>query len=280
MALESTTTIEGLNSSYPASTDAISAGDDHIRLVKSAILASFPSVDQAVQCIHVKATAPSTNVAAGLIWFDSTDDVLKLRNEANNAWVSLPISPLTSWKIMGSATVGWTLPTADGTSGQFLKTNGAGALSWGSDASYTNVVTKISHFEDSTGTSVRSASWTDIYSFTYTKLSSTSSLTFMINVFAGLWNYGTLANGEMRLYDVDNSARIGAFDLDAAGQWNNLGASASNNNEVRSITSWSAQESTPLSSGSKSFKLQGNMNQPSSGGMAVDDISVIVLESE
>ena len=84
----------------------------------------------------------------------------------------------------------------------------------------------------------------------------------------------------MRLYNAGTAAMIGTFDWDAAGQWNNLGASASANNEVRAITSWSAKDSTPLSDTTHSFKLQGNMNQQSSGGMAVDDLSVMVMEIE
>ena len=144
----------------------------------------------------------------------------------------------------------------------------------------TEPIVKVQLFEDSTGTSIRSASWTDMFTFSYTKVSATSNLYFNMNVFAGLWNYGTLATGEMRLYNAGTAAMIGTFDWDAAGQWNNLGASASANNEVRAITSWSAKDSTPLSDTTHSFKLQGNMNQPSSGGMAVDDLSVMVMEIE
>ncbi len=44
MALESTTYINGLVVTNPTGTDARSQGDDHIRLVKSAIKATFPSL--------------------------------------------------------------------------------------------------------------------------------------------------------------------------------------------------------------------------------------------
>ena len=82
------------------------------------------------------------------------------------------------------------------------------------------------------------------------------------------------------LWDNDNSARIGSFDWDGAGNWNNMGTSASDNNEVYGITSWSAKESTPLAAGTKNLKLRVQMNQPSSGGAAVDDLSVLVMEVE
>lgn len=194
MALESATYISGLNSSNPASGDAVSFGDDHIRLCKSTILASFPSVDQAVQCIHVKASAPTTNVAAGLLWFDSASNVLKLRNEANDAWVTLPLSPETSYKIMGSATVGWTLPTADGTSGQLLKTNGAGALDWATDSDVGRVIA-VTHAVQTNSSTLRSDTYVDTgWSITHNKVSASSYLLIHVdglnNVFSS-WDGGS-----------------------------------------------------------------------------------------
>ena len=188
MGLESTTYLSGLNSSFPASGDAISQGDDHIKLVKSTLLASFPSVDQAVQCIHVKATAPSTSVQSGMLWFDTTTDTLKLRNEANDAWVSLPISPATSWKIMGSATVGWTLPTADGTAGQLLKTTGAGALTWADDSD-TGRVIAVTHAVMASTSSLRSDTYIDTgWSITHDKQVATSYLLIHVDGFQDIFS--------------------------------------------------------------------------------------------
>lgn len=48
MALETATFIDDLNSANPAATDSIGQADDHIRLIKSAIKATFPNVDAAV----------------------------------------------------------------------------------------------------------------------------------------------------------------------------------------------------------------------------------------
>ena len=48
MALETGTYINSLNASNPVSTDPISAADDHIRLTKSTIKATFPSITGAV----------------------------------------------------------------------------------------------------------------------------------------------------------------------------------------------------------------------------------------
>ena len=48
MSVESATYINGLDSSKPASTDAISEGDDHLRLLKSTVKATFPNLTGAV----------------------------------------------------------------------------------------------------------------------------------------------------------------------------------------------------------------------------------------
>ena len=48
MALESATYINGLVAANPTATDPKSQGDDHIRLLKSTIQATFPSITGAV----------------------------------------------------------------------------------------------------------------------------------------------------------------------------------------------------------------------------------------
>ena len=54
MALESTTYINGLVATNPAGTDARSQGDDHIRMVKSAVKATFPNITGAVTATHTE----------------------------------------------------------------------------------------------------------------------------------------------------------------------------------------------------------------------------------
>ena len=54
MALESGTYIDSLNSSNPASTDALSAADDHLRLIKSTVKSTFPNVAGAVTATHTE----------------------------------------------------------------------------------------------------------------------------------------------------------------------------------------------------------------------------------
>ncbi len=52
MALESATYIDGLNTSNPTSTDAVSQADDHLRLIKSTIKTTFPNISGAVTATH------------------------------------------------------------------------------------------------------------------------------------------------------------------------------------------------------------------------------------
>jgi len=54
MPLESATTINQLVSTNPAGTDDTSRGDDHIRLLKSVLLATFPGIEGAVTATHVQ----------------------------------------------------------------------------------------------------------------------------------------------------------------------------------------------------------------------------------
>lgn len=61
MALESATFINGLVASNPTSTDALAQADDHLRLIKSTIKATFPNITGAVTATHTQLnTDPSS----------------------------------------------------------------------------------------------------------------------------------------------------------------------------------------------------------------------------
>lgn len=91
MALESGTYINSLNASNPASTDGLGQADDHLRLIKSTIKATFPNL---------------------------TGAVTATQSQLNNT-SSIPTA-LTD------------LGISDGSSGQFLTTNGSGTFSFAS----------------------------------------------------------------------------------------------------------------------------------------------------
>jgi len=54
MALETATYINGLVATNPVSTDGLAAADDHMRLIKSTIKSTFPSITGAVTATQVE----------------------------------------------------------------------------------------------------------------------------------------------------------------------------------------------------------------------------------
>lgn len=80
MGLETGTYISSLNASNPVTGDQKTEGDDHIRLIKATLLATFPNITGAMTRTHtqlnsyglltVSASAPSGG-ADGDIWFQT-----------------------------------------------------------------------------------------------------------------------------------------------------------------------------------------------------------------
>lgn len=66
MPLESTTTIEGLDDSYPLGGDPTNKGDDHLRLIKSVLKTMFPGASGNGFAIPVVATEVEFNYITGL----------------------------------------------------------------------------------------------------------------------------------------------------------------------------------------------------------------------
>lgn len=62
MALETGTYIDSLNAANPAATDGLSQADDHLRLIKSTIKATFPAVTGAVSLSHTEINALDTRL--------------------------------------------------------------------------------------------------------------------------------------------------------------------------------------------------------------------------
>ena len=77
MSVESATYINSLNASYPAATDPKSEGDDHLRLIKSAVKATFPSITGAVSATQLEINQ-LRGITSGVV---SKDDVQTLTNK-------------------------------------------------------------------------------------------------------------------------------------------------------------------------------------------------------
>jgi len=112
MALDTGNYISDFDRANPTSSDPVSEGDDVLRFVKKVLQKTFPmgtdaagtatgvGPNQAVQVIIAKATEPTMGGSAaesmGLVWLDTTTNLLKIRNQANDAWITLAVNPETS----------------------------------------------------------------------------------------------------------------------------------------------------------------------------------------
>jgi len=133
MALESATYVSGLVATNPSGSDSISQGDDHLRLIKTVLKNTLPNADEAINGIHAGGTAPSPTTT-GLVWFDTSSNLIKIRNEADSGWITL------------------------------MASEGSKVLS-------------VTHSEQSTSSTIRSNTYTDVgWSVAHTCLSATSNL--------------------------------------------------------------------------------------------------------
>ena len=115
MALETGTYINSLVASNPVSTDGIAQADDHMRLIKSTVKATFPNVTGAITDTHtvINTFDPRLIVQETAVAVQANDDI-----QINPQNTGVVIIDSLTW------------PNADGTVGQFLKTDGAGNLSF------------------------------------------------------------------------------------------------------------------------------------------------------
>ena len=128
MGIETGNYINDLNEDWPTATDNVSDGDNHLRLIKKVVKDSFPGVDRVSEYIYVHTSAPTVSVGKGRLWLDTstTPNLLKIYDGSD--FKKLPISATVDYKVMGNDTVGWTLPTVEGTANYPLVTNGSGAF--------------------------------------------------------------------------------------------------------------------------------------------------------
>ena len=105
MALESSTYINGLVAANPTSSDNISDGDNHIRLIKSTIKATFPSVTGAITKSHTQLNTTVATVEAATN--ANTASTIVKRNASGNFNAGTITAALS-----GNATTATTLQTS------------------------------------------------------------------------------------------------------------------------------------------------------------------------
>ena len=74
MPIEAATYISTLNASNPPSTDLLAEGDDHLRLLKSVLLASFPNITGAMTATHTVLNGLDARVTAAQTQVDLADN--------------------------------------------------------------------------------------------------------------------------------------------------------------------------------------------------------------
>jgi microcystin-dependent protein len=137
MALESATYINGLVATNPVSTDGLAQADDHMRLIKSTILASFPSISGAINSTHTEintATDGSTTATATTL-VDADQFVVN----DDGTMVQVTLSDLNTYIAANHSITqinGITYPVADGNAGDAIITDGAGTLSFAPGGSF------------------------------------------------------------------------------------------------------------------------------------------------
>ena len=141
MALDTGNYISDFDNLNPTSSDLVSQGDDVLRFIKICLQRTFPAgtaaysgsstttglgPDRVAQVLIAKATEPTVDTSAtghaaramGLIWLDTGNDLVKMRNQANDAWITLPFDPEVNQKVIALAgtidgtVIGGTTPAA------------------------------------------------------------------------------------------------------------------------------------------------------------------------
>ena len=128
MALETGTYISDLVSTNPAATDGLAQADDHMRLIKATILATFPSVTGVINSTHTELSIVDGDTAATATTLVDADRIV-VNDDGTMAQVAL--SDFKTYMNSNITTInGLTYPTADGNAGDALTTDGAGTLSF------------------------------------------------------------------------------------------------------------------------------------------------------
>ena len=88
MALESGTYIDSLNASNPVATDGLAQADDHLRLIKSTIKATFPNISGAMTATHTVLNGIDARVTAleGALIAASGTKMLFQQSAAPTGW--------------------------------------------------------------------------------------------------------------------------------------------------------------------------------------------------
>jgi len=125
MTVETASYINQLNNTLPADGDARSEGDDHLRLIKSALVATFPNFT----ATPVTANSADLSTVTGAASTGAT--TLKVATQTAGTNSTLAASTAYADAAVAAAAFSTSLPSQTGNSGKFVTTNGTTA-SWAS----------------------------------------------------------------------------------------------------------------------------------------------------
>ena len=108
MGLETGTYISDLNSSNPVAGDPVNEGDDHLRLIKSTVKATFPSVSGAVSSTHTELNLLDgvTSNTTELNYVDVTTLGTAQASKAVTADANVDVTGIRNLTITGTMTIG------------------------------------------------------------------------------------------------------------------------------------------------------------------------------
>jgi hypothetical protein len=128
MGLETGTYISDLVSTNPTSSDPKSQGDDHLRLVKATIKATFPSITGIVTKTHTELnTVTDRGLIAGQTWTGS--HTFPATTYGVTATLGDSSTKFATTAFVAGTAFSFNLPAQTGNSGKFVTTNGTTA-SW------------------------------------------------------------------------------------------------------------------------------------------------------
>lgn len=109
MALESSTFINGLVSTNPTSSDVISDGDNHIRLLKATVKATFPNITGAVTATH---SAINTGVSLANAGTSANTANTLVKRDGSGNFIAGTISAALTGNVTGNASTSTRWATA------------------------------------------------------------------------------------------------------------------------------------------------------------------------
>ena len=136
MALETGTYIDSLVATNPVATDAIGQADDHMRLIKSTILNTFPAVTGVINSTHTELNIVDGDTAATATTLVDADRIV-VNDDGTMVQVAMTdVKDYVEANVAITEINGITYPVADGNAGDAIITDGAGTLSFAPGGSF------------------------------------------------------------------------------------------------------------------------------------------------